>query len=131
MLKLALCVAYGALQRAESRGAHYRQDHPRRNDRDWLKRTLAFWRREEDTLPTLAYEDLDVMAMELPPGWRGYGSRDFVEHPDGPRRREQIEAIKAAHRGFDRFALQAALMPYEHLLPQRLRGRNQRLGEEE
>ena len=34
MLKLALCVAYGALTRTESRGAHFRQDYPRRNDAD-------------------------------------------------------------------------------------------------
>jgi fumarate reductase flavoprotein subunit len=32
MLKLALCVAYGALTRTESRGRHYREDFPRRND---------------------------------------------------------------------------------------------------
>ena len=32
MLKLALCVAYGALTRTESRGAHFRHDYPRRND---------------------------------------------------------------------------------------------------
>ena len=32
MLKLALCVAYGALQRTESRGAHYREDYPQRDD---------------------------------------------------------------------------------------------------
>jgi fumarate reductase flavoprotein subunit len=127
MLKLALCVACGALRRTESRGAHYRRDYPRRNDRDWLKRTLAVWKREEDTLPSLAYEDIDVMAMELPPGWRGYGARDFIEHPDSPRRREQIEATKAVHWNADRYALQEVLMPYEHLLPARLRGINQRL----
>ena len=46
MLKLALCVAYGALQRTESRGAHFRQDFPRRNDAEWLKRTLATWKAE-------------------------------------------------------------------------------------
>jgi fumarate reductase flavoprotein subunit len=43
MVRLALCVAYGALQRTESRGCHAREDYPERNDRDWLKRTLAFW----------------------------------------------------------------------------------------
>src|SRR5947208_4445921 len=39
MLKMALCVAYGALQRTESRGAHFREDFPRRNDAQWLNRT--------------------------------------------------------------------------------------------
>src|SRR5262244_1409824 len=71
MLKLALTVAYGALTRTESRGAHYREDYPRRNDAEWLKRTLARWPGERDTLPTLTYEALDVKTMELPPGWRG------------------------------------------------------------
>ena len=61
MLKLALCVAYGALTRTESRGAHFREDFPRRNDAEWLKRTLATWKGDE-TLPTLAYEALDVEA---------------------------------------------------------------------
>ncbi len=36
MLRLALCVAYGALTRTESRGAHFRHDYPRRNDAEWL-----------------------------------------------------------------------------------------------
>src|SRR4030095_8143680 len=56
MLKLALAVAHGAFGRTESRGAHYREDYPRRNDAEWLKRTLARWGDEKDTLPTLTYE---------------------------------------------------------------------------
>ena len=69
MLKVALCVAYGALVRTESRGAHFREDFPRRNVAEWLKRTLATWKNEADTLPSLSYEQLDVKKMELPPGW--------------------------------------------------------------
>ncbi len=53
MVKLALCVAYGALNRTESRGAHAREDYPERNDKDWLVRTLATWN-EGATLPNLA-----------------------------------------------------------------------------
>jgi fumarate reductase flavoprotein subunit len=129
MLKLALCVAYGALARNESRGAHFRHDYPRRNDAEWLKRTLATWRSEGDTLPTLAWEPLNVMQMELPPGWRGYGARDYIDHPDTAKRLAEVEAIKAARTGSDRFAVQDALMPYEALLPKRFRGRNERLDE--
>jgi fumarate reductase flavoprotein subunit len=125
MLKLALTVAYGALVRTESRGAHYREDHPRRNDAEWLKRTLATWKSEADTLPTLAYEALDVKRMELPPGWRGYGAKDYTDHPDTPARQADVDAMK--QRVADRFDRQRALMPYEHLLPQRLRGRNERI----
>ena len=129
MLKLALAVAYGALQRAESRGAHYREDFPRRNDAEWLKRTLARWNSEQDTLPTLTYEPLDVKTMELPPGWRGYGNRDYIDHPDTPGRQQEVDAITAKLASSDRFAVQRALMPYEELLPARFRGRNERIDE--
>jgi fumarate reductase flavoprotein subunit len=130
MLKLALCVAYGALQRTESRGAHYREDYPQRNDRDWLKRTLANWPESEQSLPDLDYESLDVMAMELPPGWRGYGARDQIEHPDSAPRQAEIERIRQDLRDVDRHAVQAALMPYKDLLPPRYRGDNRRLGDD-
>ena len=42
MLKLAEVIVYSALQREESRGAHYRNDFPERNDEAWLKHTLVF-----------------------------------------------------------------------------------------
>ena len=113
MLKVALCVAYGALTRTESRGAHYRQDYPRRNDAEWLKRTLACWKGDADMLPSLAWEALDVKAMELPPGWRGYGAKDYVDHPDTPQRAAEVEALKAKMAGASRFAVQQALMPYD------------------
>jgi fumarate reductase flavoprotein subunit len=128
MLKLALCVSYGALQRTESRGAHFRNDYPHRNDAEWLKRTLATWPRENDSLPTLGYEPLDVGRMELAPGWRGYGAKDYIDHPDTPARIAEIEGIRAA-AGADRFRCQSQLMPFEHLLPERLRGRNERIDE--
>lgn len=130
MLKLALCVAFGALQRTESRGAHYREDYPERNDRDWLRRTLATWPDDDQSLPSLDYEDLDVLAMELPPGWRGYGEKDFIEHPDAASRQTEIEQLKQKMQDADRYKIQKALMDYEELLPARYRGRNERLGDE-
>lgn len=71
MVKLALCTAYGALQRTESRGCHAREDYEARNDRDWWNRTLATWK-EGDDLPTLHYEPA-TETVELPPAERGYG----------------------------------------------------------
>ena len=71
MVKLALCTAYGALQRTESRGCHAREDYEARNDRDWWNRTLATWK-EGDDLPTLDYEPA-TETVELPPAERGYG----------------------------------------------------------
>jgi len=130
MLKLALCVACGALQRTESRGAHYRADYPRRDDREWLRRTLATWADPQAELPVLTYEALDIMRMELPPGWRGYGAHDYIDHPDTSRRQQEIDTILADMGTADRHLRQAALMPFMHLMPEHLRGRNQRLGEE-
>jgi len=131
MLKLALCVTHGALQRTESRGAHFREDFPERNDRDWLRRTLASWPDSDQLLPTLVYEELNVMSMELPPGWRGYGAKDYIEHPDTASRQAEIEQLKRKMPDADRYEIQHALMQYEELLPERYRGRNQRLGDDD
>ena len=129
MLKLALTVAYGAYTRTESRGAHYRQDFPRRNDAEWLKRTLATWRNPGDSMPTLNYEPLDVRKMELPPGWRGYGAKDYIDHPDTPQRAAEVEALKQKLAAAPRFDVQEALLPYKDKLPPRFRGRNERIDE--
>ena len=126
MLKLALAVAQGALLRTESRGAHAREDYPARNDKDWLKRTLAFWKNETDTMPTIEYEDLDVMSMEMAPGFRGYGEANIIDHPDTARRLEEIEQFKKDHPEADRFEIQQALNP--DVLPEKLRGKNERIG---
>lgn len=128
MLKLALCVAYGALQRTESRGAHFRHDYPQRNDAQWLKRTLARWQDPDADLPQLDYEELDIMQMEMPPGWRGYGARDYIDHPHTTLREAEIERIRQQLTGADNTAIQNALMPYQHLLPEMFRCGNQRLG---
>jgi fumarate reductase flavoprotein subunit len=76
MVRMALCVAYGALERRESRGCHAREDYPARNDRDWLVRTLATWKEGAD-LPTLKYEPV-TPSFELPPGERGYGGGKII-----------------------------------------------------
>ncbi len=129
MLKVALAMACGALAREESRGAHFREDFPRRDDARWLCRTLATWPQPGDSAPTLRYEAIDVGSMELPPGWRGYGARDYVDHPDTPRRAEQVAATRERLAGAGREEVQQALMPFRHLLPQRLRACNDRLPE--
>jgi fumarate reductase flavoprotein subunit len=129
MLKLALCVAQGAAVRTESRGAHFREDFPRRDDANWLKRTLATWRHAGDLLPTLDYEPLDVMQMELPPGWRGYGTKDSIDHPDTAARMAEVAATRDRLAGAPRAQVQQALMPFDALLPPPLRGPNERIDE--
>ncbi len=83
MIKLAICTAYGALMRTESRGAHTREDFPERNDRDWLNRTLATWK-DGASLPELKYEAASPW-FEIPPGDRGYGGGKIIpaEVPEG------------------------------------------------
>ncbi|MDA8273374.1 MAG: FAD-binding protein [Deltaproteobacteria bacterium] len=41
ILLIAEVIANGAILRKESRGAHYRNDYPERDDENWLKHTLA------------------------------------------------------------------------------------------
>ena len=67
IIKLALCIACGALQRTESRGSHYRTDFPVRDDKSWLTRTLATWP-DDCRLPELHYEPVTI--TELPPEQR-------------------------------------------------------------
>lgn len=128
MLKLALCVAKGALDRTESRGAHYREDYPKRDDANWLKRTLASWK-EGDTLPTLTYEELDIMKMEMPPAFRGYGAKgNIIEHANSSIRQKQVDELreKLQNEGKSRAEIQEALMFYE-LQPQ-YKAANERVG---
>jgi len=80
-VKMALMVAYGALMRTESRGSHNREDFPARNDRDWLNRTLAYWKKPDDDLPTLEYE-ASTEVVEIPPGDRGYGKSEIISADD-------------------------------------------------
>jgi succinate dehydrogenase flavoprotein subunit len=46
LLSFSETIVEGALARTESRGAHYRTDFPKRDDKDWLKHTLA-WKTED------------------------------------------------------------------------------------
>ena len=67
--------------------------------------------------------------MELPPGWRGYGAKDYIDHPDTPARVAEVDAVKERLADAERFAIQETLMPYASLLPERYRGRNERIDE--
>jgi succinate dehydrogenase / fumarate reductase flavoprotein subunit len=61
MLQLARVITLGALNRNESRGAHYKPDFPDRNDDEWLKTTIAEYSAES---PVFSYEHVDVSLVE-------------------------------------------------------------------
>ncbi len=69
MLELARVITLGALNRDESRGAHYKPDFPERNDEEWLKTTIAEYSAEA---PILSYEAVDIDLLE--PRKRDYSS---------------------------------------------------------
>ncbi len=129
MLKVALCVAKGALDRTESRGAHTREDYPKRDDANWLKRTLTSWK-DGNTMPTVEYEDLDIMTMEIPPGFRGYGAKgNLIENPQSEIRQKEVDELteKLQAEGKDRYEVQEALMPFP--LQAEYKRKNIRLGD--
>ena len=132
MIKVALTVAMGAYLRTESRGAHSREDFPKRDDENWLKRTITSWPDENQTLPTVNYEEINIATMELPPGFRGYGKDLTSHHPQTASRVAKVEKItkKLEEEGANRFEIQDALMPFLDKLPQKYRGINARLGED-
>lgn len=57
LLDIAEVTAVSALARKESRGAHSRDDHPERDDKNWLKHTLAWL--ENDGV-RLAYKPVQI-----------------------------------------------------------------------
>jgi fumarate reductase flavoprotein subunit len=126
MLKVALCVAHGASVRTESRGAHFREDFPRRDDANWLKRTLATWpagRRHA------AHAELRAAGRE------GHGAAARAGAVTAPRttsttptrrRAAEVAALRES-MGADATAVQQALMPYDEPAAAALRGRNERI----
>ena len=58
MLDYSVTIVAGALERKECRGAHWRKDHPGRNDKEWLKHTFS-WLDEKGNV-RLAYRPVVI-----------------------------------------------------------------------
>ncbi len=67
MLDLARVITLGALNRNESRGAHYKPDFPNRDDENFLKTTIAEYSGEG---PVFSFEPVDISL--IPPRKRDY-----------------------------------------------------------
>ena len=75
MLAQARVSLHSAIGRTESRGAHAREDYPKRDDAEWLKHTLA-WSRADGRVD-LAYRPVHLQPMtnevaSIPPKERVY-----------------------------------------------------------
>jgi len=65
MLDTATIVAKSALLRDESRGAHYREDYPQRDDKKWLKHTVA---KQEEGRMIIESSPVDLSKMKVTEG---------------------------------------------------------------
>ena len=57
MIEQSKAIVGGAIERDESRGAHFKMDTPNRDDEHWLRTTLAHWSPDG---PTFTYEPIDT-----------------------------------------------------------------------
>jgi succinate dehydrogenase / fumarate reductase flavoprotein subunit len=58
LLDCADTLVAGALVRTESRGAHFRDDYPTRDDENWMKHTLAY--RQDDGSIRMEYKPVKL-----------------------------------------------------------------------
>src|ERR1700729_2263441 len=62
MLILAKVITLGAIARNETRGAHYKPEFPERDDKNWLKTTIASW---DAGKTKLDYQAVDISLLPL------------------------------------------------------------------
>jgi len=70
LLTFSEVIVAGAQERKECRGAHWRTDHPRRDDEQWLKHTMAH--KNGSYGPRLDYKPVTIDWEKYPPQERKY-----------------------------------------------------------
>jgi succinate dehydrogenase / fumarate reductase flavoprotein subunit len=83
MMQLARVITLGALNRDESRGAHYKPDFPNRDDENFLKTTIAEFSGEG---PVFSWEPVDI-------GLLAPRKRDYSKGKE--KKQEQVAAASA------------------------------------
>jgi len=73
MLLIAEAIAKGALERRESRGAHYREDYTERDDANFMKTTRAVY---DPASRTTTVDFVPIDASLIKPTARTYGKKD-------------------------------------------------------
>lgn len=63
MLEIALVIAKGALLRDEFRGSHFKPEFPERDDKNWLKATIASYDASKDE-PVITYAPIDLRHLD-------------------------------------------------------------------
>lgn len=76
MLELALIMTKGALLRNELRGSHFKEGFEKRDDKNWLKTTLATYSLRSDE-PVITYEPIDLRHFE--PTLRDYSKAKRIK----------------------------------------------------
>lgn len=75
MIELAMTITKGALLRDEFRGSHFKPEFPKRNDEQWMKKTIATYDPHQDE-PVISYEPVDT--RHLKPIIRDYSKAQKV-----------------------------------------------------
>ncbi len=92
MILLSGAAALGALERRESRGAHYRTDYTERDDANFMKTTLATF---DPASRTSRIQFVPIDASLVQPRARTYGKKEDV----GPKKAESSSAALPAAAG--------------------------------
>ena len=70
LLTFSEVIVSSGLARTESRGAHFRTDHPKRDDDGWLQHTMALKNGSDG--PVLSYRPVTIFWDRYPPQERKY-----------------------------------------------------------
>jgi hypothetical protein len=90
---MAEAILKGALQRDESRGAHFKPDFPQRNDVEFLKATIATYDATSDSAQ-ISYDPVDTSLVA--PRLRTYGKVESTAATPKPTASQQPGAAASA-----------------------------------